>query len=134
MKVGLSLSRCIKDIVQGRVDINDVLVLVTRTDFDVYDEDQWKSIWEGYNVYNPEWYGLDHDEVRNTVLILWDRGKIHQPRKFGSNPQRLPYYWLEVGLQTDDIESNPSVKQAWEQFQVLAGLASKESRVFNDDF
>jgi hypothetical protein len=34
MKIGLSYSRCVRDIVDGAVDINDVLVLITRTDFD----------------------------------------------------------------------------------------------------
>jgi hypothetical protein len=34
MKIGLSYSRCVRDIVDGRVDIADVLVLITRTDFD----------------------------------------------------------------------------------------------------
>jgi len=31
---------------------------------------------------------------------------------------------MEVGLTSDDIDSNPSVKKAWEQFQILAGLAN----------
>ena len=33
MKIGLSYSRCILDIVEGRVDINDVLVVIARTNF-----------------------------------------------------------------------------------------------------
>ena len=32
MKIGLSYSRCIRDIVEGKVDINDVLVIISRTD------------------------------------------------------------------------------------------------------
>ena len=91
MKIGLSLSRCVRDIVEGRVDIHDVLVLICRTDFDPYKADQWDNIWNGYNSINPEWYGLDRDEVTNVVFTLWDAGKIHQPRKFGAHPHRIQF-------------------------------------------
>ena len=37
MKIGLSYSRCIRDIVDGTVDINDVLIVIARTDFDPHD-------------------------------------------------------------------------------------------------
>ena len=73
MKIGLSYSRCVRDIVDGKVDLDDVLVIIARTDFDPHDDDQWKSIWVGYgggteNAYtrgffshsNPEWLSLIH--------------------------------------------------------------------------
>ena len=47
MKIGLSYSRCVRDIVDGTVDIDDVLVLITRTDFDPRDDTQWQGIWKG---------------------------------------------------------------------------------------
>jgi hypothetical protein len=123
MKIGLSLSRCVRDIVEGRVDIEDVLILITRTDFDPTVQEQWDSIWIGYQSMNPEWYGLDHDQVRDVVMQLWNTGRIHQPRKFGARPQRRPEIWLEAVLPDSELEQNPSVKAAWDQFQVLAGLA-----------
>jgi hypothetical protein len=133
MKIGLSYSRCVLDIVEGRVDINDVLVIITRTDFDPRDDDQWKGIWIGYvygGMSNPEWADYDfnskddENKFRSISIMLYEDGKMHQPRKFGAHPRRMPYYWLEVGLQTEDIESNSTVKKAWEQFQILAGLAN----------
>ena len=48
MKIGLSFSRCVRDIVDGVVDIDDVLVVIARTDFDPTDDTQWRSIWNGY--------------------------------------------------------------------------------------
>ena len=123
MKIGLSLSRCVRDIVEDRVNIEDVLILITRTDFDPTVQEQWDSIWIGYQSMNPEWYGLDHDRVRDVVMQLWDTGRIHQPRKFGARPQRRPEIWLEAVLPDSELEQNPSVKAAWDQFQVLAGLA-----------
>jgi hypothetical protein len=141
MKIGLSYSRCILDIVEGRVDIGDVLVVISRTDFDPTIDDQWSGIWEGYcygGLSNPEWgaydYNSEEDEAkfRDVSTTLWEQGKLHQPRKFGAHPRRLPYYWLEAGLQSEDIESNITVKKAWEQFQILAGLAN--TKTIKDEF
>jgi hypothetical protein len=138
MKIGLSYSRCIRDIIDGVVDINDVLVLITRTDFDPHDDEQWSSIWIGYgggtdNAYsrgffsqsNPEWAGY-HDEAkfREVSIDLYDSGRMHQPRKFGAHPQRRPEIWLEAVLPSSELETNPAAKKAWDSFQVIAGLAN----------
>jgi len=138
MKIGLSYSRCIRDIVDGKVDINDVLVLITRTDFDPHDDEQWAGIWDGYGggnggtmsiFSNPEW-GIysPEDEVkfRQVSIDLYDSGKMHQPRKFGAHPQRRPEIWLEAVLPSSELEKNPTAKMAWEKFQTVAGLANVE--------
>lgn len=143
MKIGLSYSRCVKDIVDGRVGINDVLVIIARTDFDPRDDEQWKGIWEGYGggqtfgspFSNPEWIDYpveDELKFRQVSIDLWEQGKFHQPRKFGARPRRMNYYWMEVSLSSEDIDSNPAVKKAWEQFQILAGLTN--TTTIKDDF
>jgi len=131
MKVGLSYSRCILDIVEGRVDINDVLVVIARTDFDPRDDEQWEGIWEGYHGFhglsNPEWAHVpdeDEDKFRAVSIQLWEDGKFHQPRKFGAYPQRRREFWLETMLVSEEIETNPAVKSAWNNFQVIAGLTN----------
>jgi len=135
MKIGLSYSRCVKDIVDGRVDINDVLVIIARTEFDPHNDEQWAGIWEGYGggqtfgspFSNPEW--IDHpaeDEAkfRSVSIMLWDEGKFHQPRKFGARPARRPEIWLETVLPSEELEKNTAAKAAWNQFQVIAGLTN----------
>ena len=140
MRIGLSFSRCVRDIVEGKVDIDDVLVIIARTNFDPTVYEDWAEIWEGYgggthfgNAWlNPEWSGLmDEDLVRDITLQLWNQGKIHQPRKFGANLQRLEYYWLEATLPSEELESNPSINRAWENFKIVAGLASPK-KIFKD--
>ena len=37
-----------RDIYEGTVDIQDVLVIVARTDFDPDNDGHWSSIWKGY--------------------------------------------------------------------------------------
>lgn len=127
MRVGLSFSRCVRDIVDGTVNIDDVLIVIARTDFDPNNDTQWKSIWNGYRWSNPEWAGYpdeDEDRFRSVSIELWETGKLHQPRKFGAHPERRPEFWLETVLVSDEIESNPAVKAAWDNFQVVAGLTN----------
>lgn len=132
MRIGLSFSRCVRDIVEGKVDLDDVLVIIARTNFDPTIDEQWAEIWSGYGGgthfgsawVNPEWSGLmNEDLVRDITLQLWNQGKLHQPKKFGSNPQRLSYYWLEAVLPSEELDSNPSVNRAWENFKIVAGLS-----------
>ena len=138
MKIGLSYSRCVRDIVDGKVSIDDVLILITRTDFNPHDDDQWSGIWIGYgggtdNGYttgffsqsNPEWAGYhEEDKFRSISIMLYDDGKMHQPRQFGARPTRRPEIWLEAVLPNSELENNPAAKLAWEKFQTIASLSS----------
>jgi hypothetical protein len=131
MKIGLSYSRCVRDIVDGVVDIDDVLVVITRTDFDPHNDEQWCDIWEGYHdrygLSNPEWANYppeDEDRFRSVSIELWETGKMHQPRKFGAHPARRPEIWLEAVLPDSELESRPAVKKAWDNFQIVAGLTN----------
>ena len=126
MKIGLSLSRCMRDVYTGKVDEQDVLVIVARTDFDPHNDNQWKNIWEGYiygGVSNPEWTDFkdEHDDFRRMAIRLYDTGKIHQPRQFGSHPSRLPYYWLDCVV--PQAEMNPAQQKAWNNYQLITDLA-----------
>jgi hypothetical protein len=143
MKIGLSYSRCIRDIVDGKVDINDVLVLITRTDFDPHDDEQWAGIWTGYGggqtfgspFSSPEWMDYpveDEAKFRDVSIKLYDSGKMHQPRKFGARPHRLPYYWLEAVVSDNDLENSPTVKDAWDKFQMISGLRGTPLKAHNE--
>lgn len=135
MKIGLSYSRCVRDIVEDKVDIDDVLVIVARTDFDPNNDEQWSGIWRGYcrgsflNMH-MEWGGYDPDNpeheklFRDVSLELWNQGKFHQPRQFGAHPRRLPHIWLDTILPSEELDKNPAVKSAWTKFQTLASLSS----------
>lgn len=133
MKIGLSYSRCILDIVEDRVDIEDVLVLITRTDFDPRDDEQWSGIWSGYchgGMSNPEWSDYDfnskedEDKFRSVSIMLYTDGKIHQPRQFGAHPRRRPEIWLEAVLPNEELKKNPAAQKAWEKFQTVASLTN----------
>jgi hypothetical protein len=133
MLVGLSYSRCVLDIVEGRVDINDVLVVIARTDFDPRDDKQWTGIWTGYCLNgssNLEWSNYnfsskeDEDKFRSVSIMLYEDGKLHQPRQFGAYPYRRSEFWLEAVLPDSELDRNPAARKAWDQFQVIAGLSN----------
>jgi len=143
MKIGLSYSRCIRDIVDGKIDIVDVLVLITLTYFDQHDDEQWAGIWAGYGggqtfgnpFSNPEWMDYpveDEAKFRDVSIKLYDSGKMHQPRKFGARPHRLPYYWLETIVADDELENSPTVKDAWDKFQMISGLKGTPLKAHNE--
>ena len=140
MKIGLSYSRCIRDIVDGKVALRDVLVIVARTDFDPRNDEQWRGIWEGYGGgtnpggiwSNPEWAGYnDEDKFREVTLELYNAGKLHQPRQYGTHPVRLNNYWLDCVVPQDEM--TPAQQKAWDNYQLITGLSYRPVE-FKDNF
>tara|TARA_R110000782_G_scaffold82882_4_gene162821 strand:+ start:2835 stop:3230 length:396 start_codon:yes stop_codon:yes gene_type:complete len=122
------------DIVEGRVDINNVLVVVSRTDIDPLIDDEWDNVWAGYvnrSIWSAtsEWGNYDVDNVehkqkfRTVAIDLVARGKLHQPRKFGVMPVQIDKHWLETCLPISELDCNPAAKEAWDRFQIVAGLS-----------
>lgn len=143
MKIGLSYSRCVRDIIDGGVNIDDILIIISRTRFDPHNDEQWQGIWLGYGGGSggsmparglfsgsaPEWCSYsaeDEQRFRDVSIALYDAGKLHQPRYFGASPARRPEIWLEAVLVQGDLDSNPAAKLAFEKFQTLASLSSVE--------
>jgi hypothetical protein len=136
MKIGTSLSRCVKDIYEDTVHIDEVLVVIARTDFDPEDDKQWTGIWEGYaggnglgSMYSqPEWSNIpaeDEQAVRDICISLKNEGKMHQPRQYGAHPPRMNHYWYDVMLTPENLETNLAAKKAWENYKLLAELTYK---------
>ena len=129
MKIGFSYSRCVRDIVEGNVSMDDVLVIISRTDFDPRDDEQWAGIWQGYRgggLSRPEWVSTtDEDEARYREVSkeLWESGRLHQPRQFGHHPARCSYTWVDTGPIGHEQYAQPdAVQQAWRNYLTLSAL------------
>ena len=126
MKVGFSFGRCLRDIVTGEVDYNDVLVLITRTHMEELEHvigvvDQYLSVRHYLG-------GLDAVTCHEIATNLWLDGKIHQPRMYGqsyaSRPENL--IWMDLFPSvTKDV--NPMVQEAWENYRMTLSLAHSNS-------
>jgi hypothetical protein len=133
MKIGFSYSRCVRDIVEGNVSIDDVLIIIARTDFDPHNDDQWSGIWRGYRTLsgfsNPEWINAkDEDEqwYRDISTELYDSGRLHQPRQFGAHPPRSAYIWVDTGPIGHELYTQPeAVQQAWQHYLTLSALTQQ---------
>lgn len=134
MKIGLSYSKCVLDIIEGRVDMSDVLVIITGTDFNPTSDRDWQSIWKGYTSYR-NWRAYDQTDYVSeqkflaVTLDLFHSGKLHQPRQYAAGRVFRPpsgVHWLETVLVSGDLDNNASAKLAWDKFQTIAGLAQVE--------
>ena len=121
-KVGLSYSRCLIDLVEEDVDYEEVLVIVTGTFFNPHDDDQWKSIWNGYK--NSSWRSYNDKEelFRAKTLELYDDGKLHQPRTFGGHHRSRSYHWLKC--MPDVNYDHPAIKDAHDKLMEIIELVN----------
>ena len=126
MKIGLSFSRCLRDIFEGKVNEQEVLVIIARTDMDPHNDNHWNDIWDGYvhgGLSEPEWkdHKDSYPEFRRMAIRLYDCGKIHQPRQFGAYPHRMQYYWLECIVPQNEM--TPAQQKAWDNYKLITGLS-----------
>jgi len=142
MLVGLSYSRCVKDIVLEKVDPDDVLVIVTRTMFDPTNDEHWNAIWDGY-ISSYIWADQINNETKfkDVTIELYHQGKLHQPRMFYKQPYGIKNnfhkmnHWLETVYPKEVHQENAALKQAWERYQILSGLHKKSTQIkFYDNF
>ncbi len=122
MKIGLSFGRCIRDIVKGEVDINDVVVIVARTRME--DEQSMYDVLAQYGWDTLR--GLDMEECKVVAKALRDGGKLHQPRLMGAWPGNVPdgYVWMDIVPTAKDM--SPGVKDAWDTYRMLLTMCASE--------
>jgi hypothetical protein len=125
MKIGFSFGKCIRDIVNGNVDIDDVVMLMTRTSCVREDLD---LMVDQYSYERSYLLGLDIDECKRVAGVLWDSGRVHQPRLFNQRyygSVSSNYVWMDLSPTLGS--SNPSVEAAWKNYQVLLKLSEGRS-------
>ena len=120
MKVGFSFGRCLRDIVNGTVDINDVLVIIARTYMET--PEHVHSV-VGEYLFRPGYLlGLKPEDCIDTAMTLWDQGKIHQPRISGRNPHQVSEQYLWMDLSPSVMDQDEMVKDAWNHYRAVLNL------------
>jgi len=126
MKIGFSLSNCIIDIVNGKVDVNDVMLIVTSTYFNIDRTDSANNLVKYHTAGLGAWTFMSNEQrelATTTINILLANGKIYQPREHNAPPWRMPFHWANVVRTDVDMAQNPALKKAWDTYKLLGDLS-----------
>ena len=127
MRIGFSFGGCLNDILSGKVDYDDVLLIIARTrmaTIDIVDSVVNAYIWDGRIV------APTLDDKENATQIgrrLYREGKLHQPRLFDMYPQPVlddRDIWMDLAPTINS--DNEAVVKAWKNYQMVLRLAEEE--------
>jgi hypothetical protein len=118
MKIGFSLGRCVRDIVKGDVNIDDVAFIIAATS--IHDEPQLADVIEQYMYRGDDYlYGLDEDKCQTVALELWKTNKVLQPRRQGLHRHRQPENAVWVDMYPTVNSESDAVKKAWDAYRFM---------------
>lgn len=117
MKIGFSLGRCVRDIVQGDVSIDDVAFLIAATN--IREREQIAPVIEDYTYRAGYLEGLDYRACLDVAEQLWDTNRLLQPRREGIHRHMQPENSIWVDIFPTDISTNPAVKNAWNTYRFM---------------
>lgn len=125
MKIGFSFGRCVRDIVKGIVDFDDVYMVVSQTM--IFDSSQVDDVVEEY-LNRPDYLmGLDEGKCLEVANDLYLSGKLHQPRCHGKRARMIveDAVWMDImpTIMGEDAQSE-QVMTAWRQYQLALKMTS----------
>lgn len=117
MKIGFSLGRCIRDIVKGEVNVNDVAFIIAATN--IHSEEQLAQVVDSYLYRDDYLYMLDEQLCREVALELWNSNRILQPRRQGMHRHKQPENSVWVDMFPTVNSNNDAVKKAWDGYRFM---------------
>lgn len=117
MKIGFSLGRCVRDIVNGDVNIDDVAFIIAATS--IASTEQLDSVIDMY-AYEPGYLlGSDIDAAKDVAQELWASARILQPRREGMGRHMQPESSIWVDMYPTATSENDAVKKAWDAYRFM---------------
>jgi hypothetical protein len=117
MRIGFSLGRCVRDIVQGEVSIDEVAFVITATN--ILERDQLDHIISVYCSERRYLLDCDYDRSLEIAQILWDTNRLIQPRRQGMHRHMQPENAIWVDIFPTVLSDNESVKRAWDNYRFM---------------
>ena len=117
MKIGFSLGRCVRDIVNGDVDINDVAFIIGATA--IRSQEQLVPVIQEYTWRDGYLLGLDENKCQEVALALWNQNKLLQPRLQGLHRHMQPENAVWVDMYPTLISDNDAVKKSWDAYRFM---------------
>lgn len=122
--IGHSVSRCVNDVLSGKVQDNDIKLVIGATRFDMNPAGVEK-ITDMY-INEGSWDREDRAKIIELLNRWIETGRLHQPRNYGGFAQRSPYTWSYSLPEPRDM--SPAAKEAWESFLTIDRLSREKSR------
>jgi hypothetical protein len=123
MKVGFSLGRCIRDVVNGDIAYEDIAFIITGTA--LRDEEAIKFCIDEYMYRNDYLAGLDRDQCTDVGLRLYKEGKIFQPRLQNIRAFHIPEGAIWADLFPTTLAENEAAKKAWEAYRFMLHMTEQ---------
>jgi len=132
MKIGTSLGKCVKSILAGEVNEEDVLFVVSNTNcptietlMNVIEQYYYEHQGSGRRAaYDMSAYSLA--DACAVAQRLFESGKLHQPRAvvkgMYSNAHSLQDTWYDIV--PSPVSDNESVQSAWNHYTMIKSLAA----------
>lgn len=117
MKIGFSLGRCIRDIVQGKISEDEVAFIITATC--IREREQLHNVIEDYTYRGDYLSGLDLNKCMDVAYSLWDSNKLIQPRREGIHRHKQPANSIWVDMFPTELSESETVKKAWDNYRFM---------------
>jgi hypothetical protein len=117
MKIGFSLGRCVRDIVMGKINEDEVAFIITATC--IREVEQLGPVIDDYMLRDDYLYGLNENECQRVARSLWDNNKLIQPRREGIHRHKQPANSIWVDIFPTELSENDSVKKSWDAYRFM---------------
>lgn len=117
MKIGFSFGRCIRDIVNGDVELEDVAFIIAATSMN--DEEHVKNVIRSYLTEPSYLLGYNEQDCMEVGVALWNQNKVLQPRKQGMHRHMQPENAIWVDIFPTAHSDSEAVKTAWDQYRFM---------------
>jgi hypothetical protein len=132
MKIGFSLGRCIRDIVNEEISVDNVAFLITATN--IKDENQLDNVIASYMSEPGYLLGLDYDKCKEVAHELWDTNRILQPRAQGMHRHAQPENSIWIDIFPTTLSQNENVKKAWDAYRFMIHMVENVDNEATDIF
>ena len=132
MKIGFSFGRCIRDIVNGDVNIDDVAFIIGATA--MRSEDHMLAVVDDYMFRTEYLYGLDAAKCKEVAKALYNSNRLLQPRLQGIHRHKQPENSVWVDIFPTALSENESVKKAWDSYRFMIHMVDNVDQEAMDVF
>lgn len=120
MKIGFSFGRCIRDIAEGKISLDEVAFIISSTN--IQKRDQILGVISEYRTSYQYLRGVDNDLAMQIAYDIWDTGRLIQPRRQGIARHQQPENSIWVDIFPTALSDNMVVKNAWDAYRTMINM------------